>query len=173
MDKAVYVMRGSSGSGKSVAARKIRDAVRAAGKRSIICSADDYFYDVVWRDDDCTIEYEFCATELHNAHLSCQKKFTGAVSDSYDAIIIDNTNTTEAEVATYAIPAWKAGYRVEIIEPEWRSHKAEELAARNVHGVPIDVIDRQMLACDQPIDLEGLKARFAGKEACHVDSQSR
>jgi hypothetical protein len=57
-------------------------------------------------------------------------------------IVCDNTNMRLSEAKPYVDLADRYGYSVEIKEPQtpWKLD-AEELARRNTHGVPLDVIE--------------------------------
>ncbi len=121
----VFIYCGIPGSGKST--RIAKDHPLA-----LVVSADAYFV-------QCG-EYRFNPSQLPAAHAACLRQFVGYVSRegsltpcTYD-VVVDNTNTTIAEIAPYAALALAYGCELEIVtvlcEPEIA-------AQRNVHGVPL------------------------------------
>jgi predicted kinase len=119
----VKILSGIPGSGKSTYAKSI-------GAQSIF-SADDWF-------NDTDGKYRFVADELPIAHAFCLRRYTRAVTDAATdqthTIVVDNTNTTVAEIAPYYALADAFGHAVEIIT----LHVSPEVAAaRNVHGVSL------------------------------------
>lgn len=144
----LVVLRGAAGSGKSTYARRLRDkCCGILGKSVCICSADYYFI----RSDG---EYDFNPKLLGNAHNQCLEEAMLAMglddscSDNwyqYDVVIIDNTNTTKKEYKKYIEAANEAGYKVkEIIVGSTDISMAEEYFKRNVHGCPLDTIQRML-----------------------------
>lgn len=92
--KTAYILIGASGAGKSTwTAANVPDAV--------VCSADHHFM----RNG----RYEFDPAQLGAAHAECLRAFVEAVrappaleiDELIQAIVVDNTNTTIAEVAPY------------------------------------------------------------------------
>jgi len=125
-DKVLYIMRGISGSGKSTLAREL-------GKGGVILSTDDFFM--------INGEYQFDRDFVSEAHFWNQNRAIQAMDKGVSPIVIDNTNVEAWEPKFYVEEAMKRGYRVEIKESQtpWR-FDANELARRNTHGVPLDVI---------------------------------
>jgi energy-coupling factor transporter ATP-binding protein EcfA2 len=112
----VTILCGISGSGKSTLAKSLG---------GVVCSADDYF----------TLygKYDFNPSKLPEAHAWCLRKFVSAVQLGLSDVVVDNTNTTVAEVAPYAALALAYGHEllIKII-----LCNVDVAAARNVHGVP-------------------------------------
>ena len=125
-DKVLYIMRGISGSGKSTLARQL-------GEGGAVFSTDDFFM--------VNGEYQFDRDFMSEAHFLNQTRAVEAMDKGISPIVIDNTNVEAWEPKFYVEEAMKRGYRVEIKESQtpWR-FDAEELARRNTHGVPLDVI---------------------------------
>ena len=130
-------MRGCPGSGKSFIARKI------AGKRGIICSADDYHLDPETR------EYNWKPENVKLAHEWCRNKALNCIKNGDSPIIIDNTFIKRWEIQEYKsilLTAIDLNYKVSIKEPDptWYFYKtafnAEELFKRNTHKVPLETI---------------------------------
>lgn len=133
----VVIMRGIPGSGKSTLAKNLVGELSTpvAGRtasRVQIFSADNFFC-----SGGCG-EYRFDRSKLPEAHATCLREFTQALifyhSWPSDAVlIVDNTNTSEAECAPYARLALAFGAELEVITVEC----PQEVAfARQSHGVP-------------------------------------
>lgn len=118
------ILRGLPGSGKSAVAKQI-DAYSV--------SADRFFVDGDGK-------YWFNKSELHEAHEWCFNEFKVLIS-CQAPIVVDNTNTTRKEYGRYSEYAKQHGYTVSIITVE-TDLTDEELAKRNVHGVPVETIKR-------------------------------
>jgi hypothetical protein len=98
----------------------------------VVCSADNYFTNL-------NGQYNFDASKQSEAHKSCLVTFNNAVQRKKDLIVVDNTNTTVAEVAPYAALALAYGYELEVIILEVDKNDSSVLGKmyrRNVHGVP-------------------------------------
>ena len=117
----VSILCGVSGCGKTTwAARNGIWPLR-------VVSADHAFYD---RDG----KYNFDPSRLPEAHGSCLRYFVAALQDKVSHVIVDNTNTTVAEIAPYAALALAYGFDLEIL---FFNCDPEVAAARNTHGVPV------------------------------------
>jgi len=122
----VVILRGVSGSGKSTFRRKNHP-------EALVCSADSFFYD---KDG----EYHFDANLLSEAHRSCFAKFLLLLQANHDSdatVVVDNTNTTTAEISPYYMAAQVYSVPVEIVTLICRNEIA---AKRNKHGVPLHAI---------------------------------
>ena len=142
-DKRLVIMRGLPGSGKSTSARAI-----AEEDGGIVLSADDFFM--------VDGEYLFRRELLGEAHLYNQERVEKAMQMGITPVVVDNTNITASETNVYVRLASKFGYSVKYAEPQtaWK-FDVKELARRNAHGVPEDVIQR-MLDRWQPTDRLGI-----------------
>ncbi len=128
-DGLVIVMRAIPGSGKSTFAKKILKDFEKGGKSVLICSADQFFYDLGGG------EYKFDFKLLPQAHGKCFRQFIEAMqARTHDVIIIDNTNLRSSEISPYKIGADAYGYDFIIKEV-----KADQETAfkRNQHGVAL------------------------------------
>ena len=123
----VIILQGVPGSGKSFYANEL-----VAGVKSVICSADDYFYEL-----GGGTKYAFDASKLGAAHGACFRRFIGAVRSEVPVVVVDNTTTTVTEIAPYVLGGEAYGYEVEIIQVLC---DPEVAAARNTHGVPAKAI---------------------------------
>jgi len=125
--KAIILI-GPSGSGKSTFAKTLGHN---------IVSADIYFM----REG----EYRFDASKLPLAHASCLKRFIYLLMD-YADVIVDNPNTTIAEVAPYIAIAQAYGY--DVVVKVMRKLPLSECVARATHGNSEDNIWDQMMRID-------------------------
>jgi NEDD4-binding protein 2 len=132
MAKVLYIVRGCSGSGKSTLAKQLVD--RDPNK---VFSTDDFFMK--------TGKYHFDSAKLAQAHRWNQERVQEAMRSATTPIVVDNTHTTLWEARPYVVMAREYGYSIEFREPdtEWR-FDATELARRNVHGVPLDAIQKML-----------------------------
>lgn len=129
-EKLVTILRGPSGSGKSLWASGYHWAGHPANKNAFVVSADHYFVD----DEG---NYSFDPSMLPIAHSACMSTFLDALAKGRPHIIVDNTNMQEWEWENYARAAQLAGYDVHIVE--FMPRTREELLlciGRNSHGVP-------------------------------------
>ena len=123
---------GPSGSGKTTLAKHIWRAT--AG--SFHFETDNYFVDALG-------EYRFDATKLGDAHGSTQMMVRDTMLRHPNAdIIISNTFAAQWERKPYIDLAKHYGYEW-VWMPMFTSLNDEELAARNVHGVPVATIRKQ------------------------------
>lgn len=128
---SVTILRGVSGSGKST-------WIKNNKPEALVFSADHYFVQA-----DGT--YLFNPRKLGLAHAECFRLFENAVRTSYDDadIVVDNTNTTLAEVMPYAELAREKGHTLKVLTLQVDLKVAEQ---RNLHGVPMEAIEK-MAAC--------------------------
>jgi predicted kinase len=151
----LIVLSGVASSGKSTLAKKLVEDFDDAGQyNGYVLSTDDY-----WLRPDGY--YSFKVDELEQAHNFTFKLFEDIVDEQdelsvstgpADYVILDNTNLCFWEFSRYAELALKNGWKVEICEPTtpWKND-ADELYRRNIHGLTLDIIKRQ-LARKQPLD---------------------
>lgn len=120
----VTILSGASGSGKSTWAMAVEQP-------ATIVSADHFFM-----KDLCSsgiTEYQFDPSQLPDAHAQCLRDFLDCLTVGIEHVVVDNTNTTVAEVAPYHALAQAFGYDVVI-----RQFTGEY---DNVHGVPAKAVE--------------------------------
>lgn len=127
--KKVFIMRGASGSGKSTEANRISERWACP-----VLSTDSYFI-----EDGI---YRFDAAKLGEYHAANFRRFVAQIHNGYPAIV-DNTNIKAWEFHNYIHIAHIFGFRTEVIEVD-SGLSAGELALRNQHGVPEEIIQRQL-----------------------------
>ena len=138
----VIVMRGISGAGKSTHAQ----ALKAQALGGVVVSADDYFVQ--------NGEYQFDSKKLSQAHRSCFRAFlralgiTRVTERQEPLVIVDNTNTTRAEIAPYVLAAESYDYRVELIRV---TCPIEVAAVHNIHGVSAKDVQDQLARWEEPL----------------------
>lgn len=119
----LFLVRGLPGSGKTALARGIARHV---------AEADDFFY----REG----KYQFSGEHLAEAHRECQKKVERILVGQGENIAVANTFTLRWELDIY-YKLFRA--HADIIEVTVKTQFSDqELAARCVHGVPVETIAR-------------------------------
>lgn len=131
--KKCIILQGLPGSGKTTYARKLAD--EGSHTSYGIVSADDYFYVLGMG------KYAFDPKLLPEAHQECLRFFVNCASTpatDNELLIVDNTNTTVAEVAPYYAVAEAFGWECEIHQILCSPQTAHE---RNIHGVTRSTVD--------------------------------
>lgn len=123
----LYIIRGLPGSGK--------DTLGLALGAHVV-TADQYF------TNPYTLEYDFDPAYLKDAHEDCQGRTRIAMEWKVARIAVCNTFTQQWEADPYLALARIHGYKVTIIDLHDGGLSDEALGARNVHGVPVNVISR-------------------------------
>jgi len=134
--KRLYIIRGLPGSGKSHAVKEIVDQARNYYQQGVVvCSADDFFM--------VNGEYQFNPMKIAQAHMHCQVKALNAMAEGTELVIIDNTNTQKWEFKLYEEMAdifdYQVGYKM---IGTLDSASVQLYAERNIHGVPLEAIQR-------------------------------
>lgn len=154
--RQVKILSGVSGSGKStltlefilsymsglgMTAEEMVSAPMPSATVSL-CSADSFF------EKDGV--YTFDASKLSDAHGKCFRDFITALTSNVELVVVDNTNTTNEEIAPYMLGAQAYGYDAQIITltpghtDNWVDYYVR-CAERNKHGVGIETIKAQHL----------------------------
>ena len=126
----VVLVRGLPGSGKSHLARALWSLTDA---EMSVCSADDYFME--------NGVYNFDPTKLPEAHLACQSN-TFARFSIDEISFTANTFTQRWEMQQYLLFVETFGLDLLVLNLFDAGRTDEELAQRNVHGVPAEAISR-------------------------------
>jgi predicted kinase len=142
--KRMIIMRGISGSGKSTKAKQL-----AIG--GVVLGSDEF-----WGPD-----YDFDKTQIGEAHRWNQDRVRTALEEGASPVVVDNTNVSLYEFRPYVEMALEHGYDIEYAEPDtpWK-FDAEELAKRNQHDTPPEVIQDMIDRWDSNFSTEDvLKSR--------------
>jgi len=114
-DQSIIVLRAISGAGKTTFAHKLVQSRRhelVSGQwihgGYVIVGADDLF------TDEETGEYRFDPAKIGAAHGYCFQRAIEAVRRGF-TVIVDNTNTTVAEIAPYMLLAQAYGIPARVI----------------------------------------------------------
>jgi len=129
----VTILRGVSGSGKSTIANMLTQL------GAVVVSADKYFIQPFGG-------YVFDPAKLKQAHEYCYDMLRMELLSGND-VIVDNTNTTEKEIAKYLEFAQERGYKVTCLVVENR-HGSD-----SIHDVPEEVRKKQAMRLAQSIKL--------------------
>jgi len=113
--------------GKSTLAKQLVSKAEASGNSAIICSADEYFYNL----GGGTYKHDF--NKIADAHKFCFKKFMQAIKDDVNLIIVDNTNLSAWEISPYKMYAETHDYDVKITQVNSDPNIS---FSRQQHGVP-------------------------------------
>ena len=126
----VAILRGLTGSGKT---RLLKEKISAGlwPEDTIICSPDSY---MVNKDG----KYQFRDYKIKLADELCFLKFFKAIEDTsdYKVIVIDALNLQHIDFVKYFVIARLLNYTPHIISLYDGGLTNEELAERNIHGVP-------------------------------------
>lgn len=135
MDKAVKILSGVSGSGKSTHTKAL---LSSTGYETIVSvSVDDYFAKGG--------VYKYDHQKSAEAHSACFREFIRHVQIGVHLIIVDHANTYAEAIAPYYQAAESFGYVPEIIELVVSTDDdLQKCLTRNVHSVPAkDIIAQQ------------------------------
>ena len=118
----VIILRAGSGAGKST-------WIKTYNPGAVIFSADQFFM--------VDGEYKFDVTKLPEAHATCLRSFIAFCQnppEGVNTVIVDNTNTTVAELAPYAQVALVYGHELQLYTFVYDPAVAFK---RNTHGTPL------------------------------------
>lgn len=130
----VIIMSGIPGAGKGRWIEEFIDGHTREDFRTFFTVSADSFFETV-------DGYRFDPSLLPMAHGTCLRRFVSYCQESVptQTIIVDNTNTTIAEIAPYYALAQAYGHSVTLVTIEADPIVAH---ARNVHGVPLASCER-------------------------------
>jgi len=154
MAPRLILLVGCAGSGKSTYVRK-------HFPKALVVNADHYFEDLARRLKKPFKEV-WDLRSLGTAHSLCLQKFMAAITVGKPIVVVDNTNVKASDRQRFAKQGLEYGYEVEIHvlspwlhgEPDLSSDQVQDYVKlcyeRNVHGVPLDVIEQQFSRLDLP-----------------------
>ena len=120
MKKALIILRGLPGSGKSSLAEAL--GIKA------VCCADDYFMH--------NGKYVWNVGKLYAAHCWCERKCRRFMKKQIDIIVIANTFTSARELRPYEDLARQFGYKYFSLIVENRH------GGQNTHGVSEETLEK-------------------------------
>jgi predicted kinase len=137
----MYLLRGVSGSGKSTIAKSLPGV-----NSENIFSTDNLLpqnpedYISFFKQ----MEKNKSLVPLQKAHNLNVQLVSDAMEDNVTPVVIDNTNLEAWNAKPYVELAIKHGYLVKIIDVGTGGLTAKELAKRNKHNVPLEVIEKMI-----------------------------
>lgn len=133
----LIILRGPSGSGKSTIASHLQDVHDAPYHEA------DHYFNRSWFLNGQMDEYLFDASKLGDAHAWCRMGVKKRMFEQVPVVIVSNTSMTTWEMKPYLELAAEYGYEIEIIRTPgpW---DADVLNARNIHGVPLATLEKQI-----------------------------
>ncbi len=122
----LILIRGISGSGKSTLGNKLLGD-------GFLVSADDYFM--------VNHRYTFDPSRLSEAHAQCQNRTENFLRLGHK-VVVHNTFSTRWEMELYLKMGESLGIQVIVVDLFDGGKTDQELFARNVHGVPLQTIQK-------------------------------
>ena len=154
--KLAIVMRAIPGSGKSTFAHQIQAAAHAQGMTCTIHSSDEKFM--------VDGEYKFDQSLLGKYHHQNQDDFKRAAEAGTNVVIADNTNIKRRDYMEYVLRAKDAGYKV--VSITFVPGDAEMHFQRNVHSVPLEVVEKMKASLEATIENTDFDERYTME--CHT-----
>ena len=136
-NQELIVLRGIPGSGKSTKAKSLVGGGKIHSTDDLIEAGGDYrgfFAQMIANGDFSPL------SKMHSKNLNDAKE---SMKAGITPVIIDNTNIKQNESKAYVVAALQLGYadnNIKFVDIGTAGLKAEELAARNTHGVPLEKI---------------------------------
>lgn len=146
-NKTLHIMRGVSGAGKST---KVREIIGELSQNDFAIHSTD---SVIEREYGGIEGYRKLFSDMHEtkdftrlgeAHNQNKREARKSMAQGIANVIIDNTNLQKWEFHTYVKIGEEFGYTAVIHNVSYGDLTPEELAERNKHGVPVDIINRMI-----------------------------
>jgi predicted kinase len=137
-NQELIVMRGVSGGGKSTKAKSLVGQGKIHSTDDIIEKSGDYrefFANMIATGD---------FSPLNKAHSKNLKDAIASMKAGITPVIVDNTNIKQNEPKAYVVAALEMGFadnNIKFVDVGTAGLEAEQLAARNTHGVPLNKIE--------------------------------
>lgn len=144
----LILMRGVPGSGKSTFVKMLEDCLAEKNPTDdmLVVSADNiHIVDGV---------YKFDGSKLGEGHAQCFRGALRAIEDMIPIIVVDNTNTTNVEMAPYVAMAQAFRYHVHVVHLDVDVKVA---ASRNIHGVPAKTVEGMGQRFETPLKRWGAR----------------
>lgn len=149
-NQELIFMRGVPGSGKSTAGKKVGQGGAIHSTDDLIDKQGDYreFFNNMVQSKNFGPLSQMHALNFKNAIKSIQ--------DGVSPVVIDNTNIKPSEMKNYAIKALELGLadeNIKFVNVGTGGATAEELAKRNLHGVPLEKIQQMIQSYNSAGDM--------------------
>lgn len=150
-------MRGVSGAGKSTAVKSLVETFK--DKPFAIHSTDT----VIEREYGGIEGYRALFEKMHetknfgalgNAHKMNQKEVWDSCQAGIQNVIVDNTNLQRWEFKPYIQAGENFNYEIIIHNIQYGELTAQELADRNSHDVPVEIIEKMIRKFDSNPNME-------------------
>jgi predicted kinase len=138
-DQVLIVMRGVSGAGKSTRAKAVVGNGKIHSTDALIEAAGDYhdFFDKLEADKDWS--------PLSRMHSQNLKNAIADITAGVSPVVIDNMNIRKTDAKAYVVAALELGLadaNIKFEDVGTAGLTAEQLTARNAHGVPLEAIEK-------------------------------
>jgi predicted kinase len=140
-NQVLIIMRGVSGGGKSTKAKTLVGEGVIHSTDALIEATGDY--NGFFAEMNKTKNF-VGLSRMHSKNLANAKK---SMAEGVSPIVIDNTNLKANEAKAYVKHALELGYadeNIQIVDVGTGGLTAEQLAARNQHGVPLAKIEQMV-----------------------------
>jgi predicted kinase len=134
----LIVMRGIPGSGKSTKAKSLVGQGKIHSTDDVIEKSGDYrefFANMIATGDFSAL------SKMHSQNL---KDAIASMKAGVTPVIVDNTNIKQNEPKAYVVAALEMGFadnNIKFVDVGTAGLEAQQLAARNTHGVPLEKIE--------------------------------
>ena len=140
-NQELIIMRGVSGAGKSTKAKSLVGEGVIHSTDSIIERNGDYntFFNTLNESKDWS-----GLSKMHSTNL---KEAIESMKAGISPVCVDNTNIKMTEAKSYVKAALEMGFadnNIKFVDVGTAGLTAEQLAARNTHGVPVEKIKQMM-----------------------------
>lgn len=139
MPQQIILIRGLSGSGKT----SLANIIVGDDENRTAVSVDDYFTD--------DAGYSFDPNKLKEAHTWCKEEVERCLKDGFEVVCVHNTFSRKWECDPYIELARENGYELHVLNLYDAGLNDQQLAERNVHGVPSHIIQSQRKRWDKDV----------------------
>lgn len=124
MEKALILLRGLPGAGKTTLAKLLSE-----NEKYPVLSIDSYF-------ENEKGEYKFNFEDNHKAYKACEEQTEAALKQGTPKVFVDNTFTIDWEIEPYFKLSKKYNYQVHVVTVE-NYH-----GSQNIHGVSAEQLTK-------------------------------
>jgi len=137
-NQELIIMRGVPGAGKSTKAKSLVGQGKIHSTDDVIEKSGDYrefFANMIAKGDFSAL------SKMHSQNL---KDAIASMKAGVTPVIVDNTNIKQNEPKAYVVAALEMGFadnNIKFVDVGTAGLEAQQLAARNTHGVPLEKIE--------------------------------